>query len=257
MRKRHWLVAGLGIALCAASFVTSTSNDATILWASSLTANLAAGFVGAFITVLIIDRALERERARQQQQFRDVAINSLRGPYSSHVRRLATFYVECENTPFPSKVDDIVPPALRTVHDLVTAISVDQLDSFLMSPNALLERHELSWRHLRESLQQFIGAIDATTDRYAVFLTSQSLALLDTGERDAKYLIEYLADAASPTGHPQDHDENSVQTTARRSSLEAHLRFLYELRSLVGELDLTDAVRFASRMKYYRRNLRA
>jgi hypothetical protein len=90
-----------------------------------------------------------------------------------------------------------------------------------------------------------------------VFLTSQSLTLLETGERDAKCLIEYLADAGSPAGHPQAHDENSLQTTARRSSLEAHLRFLDELESLLGERDLTDAVWFASRMKYYRRHLRA
>ena len=75
MQPRRWILLIFAIVSAVGSLAAS---HATLPWLESIGSNLAAGFLGSFLTVLLIDSAIAKERDRENQRVRALALGQLR-----------------------------------------------------------------------------------------------------------------------------------------------------------------------------------
>ena len=140
-------------------------------WAASFTSNLAAGFFGSFLTVLLIDRALERERKIQSERIRKLAFAQLRPAIGSHINLLFDWYKAAVPAPPPSQ-----PTKFDRVFGEDYFREVQELD-FSKNNSTWPPRSWFSFSGAQfESLTHEITGV---IDKYGFFLDPHSLELLE------------------------------------------------------------------------------
>src|SRR3990170_1922450 len=73
-------------------------------WVTTFSSNLGAGFLGSFLTVLLVERALERHKEQEVRRIRNVGLGQLRAPLGQHLTLLAEWYKAAlpASVPLPS-----------------------------------------------------------------------------------------------------------------------------------------------------------
>lgn len=155
MRLRYLYLLGLALIL---GWLSHVAYQAENHWLESFTSNLAAGFLGAFLTVLLIDRAITRERETQRAQIRKTALSQLRPAMLTHLSLLSDWYKAASLTK---------PQEVPTFRALFNDDFFEQIRFLDFSKNAAAHR---DWfllsaeicRNLQDSLLRIL-------DRYAIF----------------------------------------------------------------------------------------
>jgi hypothetical protein len=167
MRTRHLLLLLLASSLTVASLVAARYGST---WAASFTSNLAAGFLGSFLTVLLIDRALERERRTQTERVRKLAFAQLRPTVLNHLILLSGWY----KATIPQQPSN-PPTRLEELFSEDYFQEIRYLDFSKPGPSRDVSWFAFTGREF-DSLKVEIRRV---IDKYAFFLESQTLELLE------------------------------------------------------------------------------
>jgi hypothetical protein len=168
VRKQHYWLLALSIACGAVSFV-SHWNQRT--WIDSITSNLAAGFLTAFLIVLFIDRALDRERKRQVYRTRALALSQLPRFLATHVELLWGWYKAAVHslpaTPFGTFAELFSDEYYRGIRYLDMSKRAP-----VASPMDWFEWNAYKFGELRTELRRI-------ADTYAALVDPDTLAMLE------------------------------------------------------------------------------
>jgi hypothetical protein len=107
LRKQHYWLAALAVVCAILSLI---SHIREWPWFDSICSNLCAGFLGAFLTVLLVDRALGLEREAHSLRLRSHALEQLRPSLAAHASLLWGWY--------KASVRQLPARSLKTVTDL-------------------------------------------------------------------------------------------------------------------------------------------
>jgi hypothetical protein len=167
MKGRHLL---LLLSACVFSVSSLTATKYTYEWAASFTSNLAAGFLSSFLTVLLIDRALERERQGQTKRIRKLAFAQLRPAVLRHIILLFGLYKAAIPEP-----PHFQPTNFKQVFGEDYFREVRFLDFSKPSPSL----PQTTWLSFTGAeLDSFTVEIRQVIDKYAIFLEPETLELL-------------------------------------------------------------------------------
>lgn len=168
MKLRHLLLLVLAFGTAIASLLAHSYGHS---WIEGLMSNLAAGFAGSFLTVLLIDSALERERDRQTARVRNLAFSQVRPLLLQQLDLVGTWRkvsAAAVPTPTPTTVADLFDP--RFYEDVLRCDF--SRDSGTTPSTTWYSRTAATLSTCRAGLEQII-------DHYAVFLDSESLEALE------------------------------------------------------------------------------
>ena len=141
-----------------------------IEWVAPFASNLAAGFLGSFLTVLLIDRALERERRTQNERIQKVAFAQVRPAILRHLIVLSDWYKAAIPQP-PAKQ----PTKFEELFNEDYFREIQYLDFSKFGP-----RTAETWlAFTRQEFDSLRVEIRLMIDKYAFFLDADALELLE------------------------------------------------------------------------------
>ena len=108
MRQRHYLLLILGTISVIMGWLSNVHLHWD--WLSSLFTNFGAAFIAAFLIVLLIDRALEKERQARSEKFQKFVLSSLRPTFLRYLDFLCTWYKAASTSvrePRPDRLDKL------------------------------------------------------------------------------------------------------------------------------------------------------
>jgi hypothetical protein len=138
-------------------------------WVEGLAANLSAGFLGAFLTVVLIDRALEKERSRQVRRATALALGRLRPCLLAQLELLASWYKAAAQEPCVPARD------AKTFFTEEYFREVQYLDFSKPGPQAGSNWFWFSGQIFHE----FQTKIQTVLDAYAPLVNTETLELLE------------------------------------------------------------------------------
>jgi hypothetical protein len=146
-------------------------------WISSLSGNLVAGFIGTFLTVFFIDKALEKERQARSQKFQRFVLSGLRPTLLCHLNLLCAWYKAASRT--------LPEPRPSTLDALFGESYYDQI-RYLDFSKAAPTHPPVSWfEWTAHELESFGMSIRNVLDKYTVLLEPELVELLDSLENSA------------------------------------------------------------------------
>jgi hypothetical protein len=138
-------------------------------WAEGFGANLSAGFLGAFLTVVLIDRAIETERTRQARRVTTLALGRLRPPLCVLLELLAGWYKAA------AKESRLPDPSARTLFTSEYFEGVQFLDFSKPGPQT-----GSSWFSFSAQIfGEFQTKVYAVLDAYAALIDTDTLELVE------------------------------------------------------------------------------
>lgn len=168
MKSRHYLLLALAVGFMLLSLCT---DQRQLDWLDSFASNLASGFLGSFLTVLLIDRALEQERKQETARVRNIALAQLRPVLLGHLLLLTDWY-KAASPERPSHLPSTIPGIFSDDYYL----QIRFLDFSREAP----VYPATDWFHYTaHQFESFRTQIWRVVDKYAVFLESESLELLE------------------------------------------------------------------------------
>lgn len=168
----YWILVVFTLVFTALSVLSAAKIQQTVPeWFASFTSNLAAGFLGAFITAFFIDRIIQRERREEKDRAQEVALTLLRPPLLRHLGLLADWYKAAapyKPVELPRNISGIFTPEYYE--------AVRNLDFSKKGPCA----PPATWiRWSVERLDDLRAEISSIIDKYAVFMESDFLRRLE------------------------------------------------------------------------------
>lgn len=140
-------------------------------WFVSFTSNLAAGFLGAFITAFFIDRIIQRERREEKDKAQKVALALLRPPLLRHLGLLADWYKAAA----PQKPVRF-PQSISAIFASEYYETVRNLDFSKKGPCV----PPTTWMNFSvDKLEDLRTEISRVVDKYAVFIEAEFLHRLE------------------------------------------------------------------------------
>ncbi len=162
LKRRYLVLLALSILVGIAYFA---------LWREALLANICAGFLLAYVVVVFVDSALEEERVKERAKVRAIALSLLQRPVNRQLGLLAHWYKVASNKPFeqlPSSYEDLF------AEDFYQTLRC--IDLYAKAP-ALPTQNWLTYSH--REFDRFRRDVQSVLDRYAVFLESDTIELLE------------------------------------------------------------------------------
>lgn len=164
---RRWWLAAIALATGVSSYYAKVLG---LGWAEGYGANLSAGFLGAFLTVILIDRALEVERARQAHRVTALVFGRLRPPLCVLLELLAGWYKAAAKAPYP--------PA-ATAGILFTRNFLEQVQYLDFSKRG--PQTGTSWfRFSAQIFREFQAKVQGALDAYAPLIDADTLECLES-----------------------------------------------------------------------------
>jgi hypothetical protein len=159
--RLSYLVLALFIALCAVVyrlFIDST-------WVTTWSANVGAGLLTSLVVVVLIDRVLERQRERELQRVRSVAVTQMRVPLMRHLSLLCDWYKAA------ALVAPSVPP--KTIEDFFGDSYFQEVCHLDFSaPAPVLPQNDWLGRS-GDHFEEFRRDLETLLDRYGSFLSAE------------------------------------------------------------------------------------
>ncbi len=192
MRKRHAILLILAVlsvlvSLGAARWQLSPA------WVESLCSNLGAGFLGAFLTVLLIDRAIARERETEARRIRALCLGQTRSVILRYLELLCSWYKAAVKEK-PSHT----PSSLRDIFSEGYYEELLRLDFSKGAPTS----PPINWfRWSATTAQELRAHLNAVLDKYAFFLDADTLEIIE-GLASSPFLGLLQAAANWPSGAP-------------------------------------------------------
>jgi hypothetical protein len=179
MRWQHWILLVFAILSAVGSLAAFQARSP---WIESISSNLAAGFLGSFLTVLLIDRAIAKERDREKRQMRTLALGQLRRAALQQLELLCTWFRAAVSRP-PEKEPADIPGLFSDVYYR----ELRYLDFSRPAPTVPPE----SWfRKSAMTIENFRTAVQSVLDKYAFVLDAETLEMLEAvGNANALGLI--------------------------------------------------------------------
>jgi hypothetical protein len=144
------------------------------LW-SAFCLNVAAGVVGTFLTVLLVDNVIQRQADEREAKMVSVAMQQLRLPLSDHVR----FWGEVFKAAAAQKPE---PPPTE-VGEFLNARFVETLKEFNLATNAPVSPL-MPWnRYMLIELESYKSALDIVINKYAFVLDPDFTQCLEASGR--------------------------------------------------------------------------
>ncbi len=140
-------------------------------WLSSITSNLSAGFLTAFLIVTLVDSALERERKRQIDRFRVVALASMRPILLNHLSLLCRWHKAAAANP--------PPRSATTFEELFDDAFYTAMLRFDLSRPAATAPATDWFAYSAKCFEELTGGVNEAIDKYAVFMSSDMLVTLE------------------------------------------------------------------------------
>jgi hypothetical protein len=215
------------------------ASHTSLSWLESIGSNLAAGFLGSFITVLLIDRAITNERNQESQRVRVLALTQLR-PFTLQQLELFCFWLKATLGRRPEKE----PSGITELFSDEYYKELQRLDFSKHAPTA----PSTTWFHFSAMvISKFRAELSSVLDKYAVFLDGKTLQLLeDLGNSEA---LGFLASSANwPSGSLQGAERRTYNVLAGvgmedalRADLHRFLEFISELnRHILRPITIRD-----------------
>lgn len=168
MKTRYYLLVLLAIVFTIIYFFAFYFQ---VDWLESFSSNLATGFLGSFLTVLFIDRALERERREETRKVQSIALRQLRPALMRHLKMLSDWY-KAASLGKP----DILPGNISEIFNDNFYEQVRMLD---FSKDAPIYPKMNWFIYSSKESKLFINPISRTIEKYAVFLEPIALEMLE------------------------------------------------------------------------------
>jgi hypothetical protein len=138
-----------------------------LAWLESFGSNLAAGFLGALLTVTLIDRRLERQHKALSTKVRKVAFNKIRPTLSSHIGVLSNWQKAAAQHPpehLPQTIEDVFDESyfrdVRTFDFSKSAPTLTPMSWFMWTP---------------QSFKAFREQLSIVVDTYVAFLEPDTI----------------------------------------------------------------------------------
>jgi hypothetical protein len=156
----------------ALSLLSATKIQQTVPeWFASFTSNLAAGFLGAFVTAFFIDRIIQRERREEKDKAQKVALALLRPPLLRHLGLLADWYkaaAQQKPVKLPQSISEIFTPEYYE--------TVRNMDFSKKGPCT----PPTTWINFSvDRLDDLRTEISGVIDKYAIFIEAEFLHRLE------------------------------------------------------------------------------
>lgn len=199
MKARYYVLVALTLVFGAISFYARSRQWD---WVESLASNLAAGFLGSFLIVLLVDRALERQRARQTEQARSIALRVLRPFVLQHIMLLSDWHKASAEKP-PSKLPNSLAETFSSDY-------FEQIRFLDFSKDAPVDP-KMSWlQWTGQQFDEFSGQISRIIDKYSFFLETRTLDRLENLANSI--LVKLLTQLAKSNLFSLDKAHNVVRT---------------------------------------------
>jgi len=229
MRPRHWTLLLVAILSAAGSLAAS---HASLPWLGSIGSNLAAGFLGSFLTVLLIDQAIAKERDRENRRVRTLALGQLRPLTLQLLELLCAWFRAAVKRPPERELAEI-----REVFSNDYYQEVRFLDFSKPAPIS----PPMPWLlHSATVIKEFRAAVDSVLDKYALFLDAETLEMLESlGNTHALSLIVSLASLTPWKPPAVAHRTDNVLAgegveEAMREDVETLLSFVSKLNQCIA-----------------------
>ena len=192
MRKRHWILLILAV-LSVLGSLWAARWQLSPPWVESLCSNLGAGFLGAFLTVLLIDRAITRERETETRRIRALCLGQTRSFILRYLELLCAWYKAAAKEK-PSHT----PPTLRDIFSEEFYEELLRLDFSKGAPTFPV----ITWfRWSATTAEELRAILNAVLDKYAFFLDAATLEIIE-GLANSSFLRLLKATENWPSGMP-------------------------------------------------------
>jgi hypothetical protein len=204
------------------------ASHASLSWLESIGSNLAAGFLGSFITVLLIDRAIAKEHDRESRRVRALALGQLR-PFTLQLLELLFSWLRAAvKHPPQEKLSEIV--------EIFSQEYYRELRFFDFSKPAPVTPQMTWFRWSAMVINQFRGATSNVLDKYAMFLDGETLELLEAFANSNSLGFIASSMAGWPTDKPPTVGHRTYNVLAGegmeealRTDIEMFLKFISKL----------------------------
>lgn len=107
MIRQQWILLLLAVVM-GVLFYFSRTDKAD--WLAAIWSNLSAGFLGSFLTVVVVDRALKKREQSERLRIQRLAMQQLKSILIGHVRELASWFKAASSerpVPLPTTAKDL------------------------------------------------------------------------------------------------------------------------------------------------------
>ena len=144
-----------------------------IEWLKDFSLNVGTEIFGILLTVFLIDAVIRRKEERERNRVRQIAFQQLRIPLLHQLHMLHGMYKGC----IPCQ-PEIVPVGIRELFSDDYFVQIAFLD--FSKPAPLSTAVPLQWfDYLKMEVEKFKAALGRTIEKYAVFLDSDSIEILE------------------------------------------------------------------------------
>lgn len=143
-------------------------------WLKDISLNVGTEVLSILLTVWLIDSVFKRNELNERERITNIAISQLRLPLRKHISMLLGMYKGALLSP-PAN-----PPL--TLRDLFGPNYIAELTFFDFSkPAPILNIQPIDWfNYLHNEVEQFKSSLSLTIEKYAAFLDSETVELLES-----------------------------------------------------------------------------
>lgn len=168
MRRRYLILLILAALAASGSLAASHWH---LSWLESLASNLAAGFLGTFLTVFLIDTAIARERERESRRVRALALGQLRSSLLRQLDLLCGWFKAAAKHKPTTQLSDL--------KDIFSDEYYDEVLFFDFSKAAPTSPPMAWFRWSATEMVEFRTGLNTVLDKYAAFLDAETLEILE------------------------------------------------------------------------------
>lgn len=168
--KRVLTLSYLGLIILFLAFVACSIRTPNEWW-SGFFSNLGSEIFGILLTIFVVDRVIEANRAREIKQYRTVALQQLRLPLIHHLTVLINM-IKASTTTVPANPS-------REVRDLFDDQYFDEIKFLDFSKESPVYGQSDWFVYLSQEFTRFKDALERTVEKYSLYLDPQSLNLIE------------------------------------------------------------------------------
>jgi len=182
--RLSYLTLVFSIAVCIALYGVFVDS----VWVTAWTANIGAGLLTSLVVVVLIDRVLERQRERELQRVRSVAMTQMRAPLMRHLSILCDWYKGAALVPRST------PP--KTIDDFFGDVYFEEVCHFdFLAPAPVLPKNDWFGRS-GDQFEEFKQDLEKLVDRYGSFLGAELIERVQ--EAAASSFVQMLITISRP-----------------------------------------------------------